>query len=159
LTRKSQSSKLNSSSSLFFSFFRYALCILFTWVAGFEMYEVKIKTDFSAAHNLREVGGKCESLHGHNFTVEVAVQSETLEEGGMVIDFRLLKSKVREVLDSLDHKYLNELPFFRKINPSSENLAAYIYGELAKQIDQGARRVSWVSVWESETSRAVYRRS
>jgi 6-pyruvoyltetrahydropterin/6-carboxytetrahydropterin synthase len=123
------------------------------------MYEVKIKADFSAAHNLRQVGGKCESLHGHNFAVEVAVQSESLEECGMVIDFRLLKSKTREVLESLDHKYLNELPFFQNTNPSSENLAAYIFGELAKQIDRGTRRVSWVSVWESETSRALYRKS
>jgi len=130
-----------------------------TLVAGFNMYEVKIKADFSAAHNLRQVGGKCESLHGHNFAVEVAVQSESLEEGGMVIDFRLLKSKTREVLESLDHKYLNELPFFQNTNPSSENLAAYIFGELAKQIDRGTRRVSWVSVWESETSRALYRKS
>jgi len=132
---------------------------VFTLIAGFNMYEIKIKADFSAAHNLRQVGGKCESLHGHNFTVEVAVQSESLDEGGRVIDFRLLKSKTREVLNPLDHKYLNELPFFQNTNPSSENLAAYIFGELAKQIDQGARRVSWVSVWESETSQAIYRRS
>ena len=130
----------------------------FTLDAGLDMFEVKIRADFSAAHNLREVGGKCESLHGHNFVVEVAVQSESLDEGGMVIDFRLLKSKTREVLESLDHKYLNELSFFQNINPSSENLAVYIFGELAKRIDQGARRVSWVSVWESETSRAIYRR-
>jgi 6-pyruvoyltetrahydropterin/6-carboxytetrahydropterin synthase len=129
----------------------------FTLLAGLDMFEVKIRADFSAAHNLREVGGKCESLHGHNFVVEVAVQSESLDEGGMVIDFRLLKSKTREVLDSLDHKYLNELSFFQNINPSSENLAVYIFGELAKRIDQGARRVSWVSVWESESSRVIYR--
>jgi len=139
---------------------RCALCTMrfFSLDAGLDMFEVKIRADFSAAHNLREVGGKCESLHGHNFVVEVAVQSESLDEGGMVIDFRLLKSKTREVLDSLDHKYLNELSFFQNINPSSENLAVYIFGELAKRIDQGARRVSWVSVWESETSRAIYRR-
>jgi 6-pyruvoyltetrahydropterin/6-carboxytetrahydropterin synthase len=123
------------------------------------MYEVKIKTDFSAAHNLREVGGKCESLHGHNFTVEVVVESEMLDEGGMVIDFRLLKSKTKEVLDALDHKYLNEHPFFRRINPSSENLATFIFDELSRQIDRGSRRVNRVSVWESETSRATYRRT
>ncbi len=122
------------------------------------MYEVKIKTDFSAAHNLREVGGKCESLHGHNFTVEVVVQSDTLDESGMVIDFRLLKSRAKEVLDALDHKYLNELPFFRDLNPSSENLAAYIFDALSRQVDRGSRRVSRVSVWESENSRATYRR-
>jgi 6-pyruvoyltetrahydropterin/6-carboxytetrahydropterin synthase len=122
------------------------------------MYEVKIKADFSAAHNLREVGGKCESLHGHNFAVEVTVESQSLEEGGMVIDFRLLKAKTKEVLDTLDHRYLNELSFFRNQNPSSENLAAYIFSEVSRRIDQGSRRVSRVSVWESETSRATYRR-
>ena len=122
------------------------------------MYEVKIKADFSAAHNLREVGGKCESLHGHNFAVEVAVESESLDEGGMVIDFRLLKAKAKEVLDTLDHRYLNELSFFRNLNPSSENLAAYIFGEVSRRIDHGSRRVRRVSVWESETSRATYRR-
>jgi 6-pyruvoyltetrahydropterin/6-carboxytetrahydropterin synthase len=122
------------------------------------MYEVKIKADFSAAHNLREVGGKCESLHGHNFAVEVAVESESLDEGGMVIDFRLLKAKTKEVLDTLDHRYLNELPFFRSQNPSSENLAAYIFNEVSRRIDQGSRQVRRVSVWESETSRATYRR-
>jgi len=122
------------------------------------MYEVKIKADFSAAHNLREVGGKCESLHGHNFAVEVVVESESLDEGGMVIDFRLLKAKAKEVLDTLDHRYLNELSFFRNLNPSSENLAAYIFGEVSRRIDHGSRRVRRVSVWESETSRATYRR-
>ena len=121
------------------------------------MYEVKIKTDFSAAHNLREVGGKCESLHGHNFTVEVVVESETLDEGGMVIDFRLLKEKTKAVLAVLDHRYLNDLPFFQKVNPSSENLAAHIFNELSNQLGSGTRRISRVSVWESESSRATYR--
>ena len=77
------------------------------------MYEVTIQAEFSAAHNLREMGGKCESLHGHNFKVEVAVESERLDDQGMVIDFRFLKEKTRGLLDGLDHKYLNELPIFR----------------------------------------------
>jgi 6-pyruvoyltetrahydropterin/6-carboxytetrahydropterin synthase len=76
----------------------------------------------------------------------------------MVMDFRLLKAKTRAILDNLDHHYLNELPFFRETNPSSESLAAYIFAEIARQVDQGSRRVSWVSVWESETSQATYRR-
>ena len=123
------------------------------------MYEIKIKTDFAAAHCLREVGGKCESLHGHNFTVEVAVESEALDELGMVIDFRILKTKTQGVLQALDHRYLNELPLFKGKNPSSENLASYIFEELARQIDQQGYWVSWVAVWESETSRATYRRT
>jgi 6-pyruvoyltetrahydropterin/6-carboxytetrahydropterin synthase len=123
------------------------------------MYEIKIKTDFAAAHCLREVGGKCESLHGHNFTVEVAVESEALDELGMLIDFRILKTKTQAVLQALDHRYLNELPLFKGKNPSSENLASYIFEELARQIDQQGYWVSWVAVWESETSRATYRRT
>jgi 6-pyruvoyltetrahydropterin/6-carboxytetrahydropterin synthase len=122
------------------------------------MYEIKIKAEFAAAHNLREVGGKCESLHGHNFTVEVAVESESLDEGGMVMDFRLLKAKTQAILETLDHRYLNELPVFSGKNPSSENLAAYIFAELSRQIDQGLQRVGWVSVWESQTSQATYHR-
>jgi 6-pyruvoyltetrahydropterin/6-carboxytetrahydropterin synthase len=123
------------------------------------MYEVTIKADFSAAHNLQEVGGKCESLHGHNFKVEVAVESETLDELGMVVDFRFLKGKTRALLERLDHRYLNELPFFKDQNPSAENVAFFLFQELSPQIDQGSRHVSWVAVWESDTSRALYRRS
>ncbi len=122
------------------------------------MYEITIKTDFAAAHCLQEVGGKCESLHGHNFTVEVSVEAEALNELGLVIDFRLLKSKTQAVLQTLDHSYLNELPPFRGKNPSSENLASYIFQELAREMDHGGYRLSRVSVWESETSRATYRR-
>jgi len=123
------------------------------------MFEVKIQVEFSAAHNLREVGGKCESLHGHNFKVEVAVESERLDDQGMVIDFRFLKEKTRNLLDRLDHKYLNELSFFRGQNPSSETIAAYLFGELSRIVDLESRRVSWVAVWESDTSRALFRRS
>ena len=125
---------------------------------GLHMYEVKIKADFSAAHNLNEAGGKCESLHGHNFKVEVAVESETLDDSGMVIDFRLLKEKTRDLLERLDHRYLNELPWFQGKNPSAENIAFFLFQEIARQIDPGPGRVIWVAVWESDTSRAIYRR-
>ncbi len=122
------------------------------------MYEIRVKADFSAAHNLREAGGKCESLHGHNFSVEVAVESEVLNEAGMVMDFRMLKEKIRTILEVLDHHYLNELAPLQGVNPSSENLAAFIFARLSREVDEGPRRVSQVSVWESETSQAIYRR-
>ena len=122
------------------------------------MYEIKIKAEFSAAHNLRAVGGKCESLHGHNFAVEVGVESKTLDELGMVMDFRLLKAKTKTTLELLDHHYLNQLPAFQHTNPSAEEIAAFLFSELSRQIDQGDRRLTWVAVSESETSQAVYRR-
>lgn len=72
------------------------------------------------------------------------------------MDFRLLKEKTQAVLASLDHHYLNDLPVFQDQNPSAENLAAYIFAELSRQIDAGPLRLSSVSVWESETSQAIY---
>ncbi len=105
------------------------------------------------------MGGKCEHLHGHNFTVEVTVESPALNELGMVMDFRHLKEMTTAVLVSLDHRYLNELPFFQDKNPSAENLAAYIFTELSRQINDGPLRLNSVSVWESETSQATYCRT
>jgi 6-pyruvoyltetrahydropterin/6-carboxytetrahydropterin synthase len=120
------------------------------------MFSVKIKTEFSAAHCLREIGGKCENLHGHNFAVEVVVDSPTLDDSGMVMDFRLLKASTRAILEKLDHRYLNELPIFRGKNPSAEMIAAYIFDELSKEINRGGRHIRRVTVWESESSRATY---
>ncbi len=68
------------------------------------MYEVTINRSFSAAHTLRDVGGKCESLHGHNFRVEVTVAGESLNGEGLLVDFRLLKRWTDETLEMLDHR-------------------------------------------------------
>ena len=122
------------------------------------MYEVSVKDRFSAAHQLAEVGGGCERLHGHNFTVEVFVRSETLTDGGTVIDFRVLKTALAEVLTILDHTFLNDLDAFKDAGPSSERLARFIHGELAARLsDKGLPPPFRVDVWESENSRASYR--
>lgn len=121
------------------------------------MYEVSVKDHFSAAHNLKEIGGKCETLHGHNFKVEVFLRSDTLQTDGTVMDFRKLKSILKDVLDILDHKYLNEVPPFDEINPSSENIARFIHEKLSERLKgvstAGALRVD---VWESDNSRASF---
>lgn len=120
------------------------------------MYELKIVTDFSAAHRLNNFYGKCESLHGHNWKVEVFLTGDRLDEAGLVRDFGAVKSKAREVLAELDHQYLNDLPAFREQNPSSENLARYLFERLGSVLNDEAVRVSRVSVWESDTSCASY---
>ena len=120
------------------------------------MYELKIVTDFSAAHRLENFYGKCEALHGHNWKVEVFLLGDRLDEAGLIKDFGVVKAKAREVLAELDHKYLNELPVFRQQNPSSENLARYLYERLGSVINGEGVRVSRVSVWESDTSCASY---
>ncbi len=121
------------------------------------MFLTAITASFSAAHYLREYEGKCENLHGHNWKVEVTVESSELDRAGMGLDFRVLKEKTGEVLADLDHRVLNELPAFREQNPSSELLARHIFRELRASLDGGRVRLHAVRVWESESSWAEYR--
>lgn len=120
------------------------------------MYEVTIKKSFSAAHALKETGGKCEDLHGHNFLVEATVCGQTLTREEILIDFRDLKSGLNEILAIFDHKYLNETEAFAGINPSSERMARYIHDRLAEKIVPFNLKVARVVVWESENARVAY---
>jgi 6-pyruvoyltetrahydropterin/6-carboxytetrahydropterin synthase len=120
------------------------------------MYEVTIRKTFSAAHLLREIGGKCEELHGHNFIVEVTSAADKLNEEGLLIDFRCLKRWTDEVLDELDHKYLNELECFKGINPSSELIARYLYERIGEKASRANVPLTRVTVWESENARVSY---
>jgi 6-pyruvoyltetrahydropterin/6-carboxytetrahydropterin synthase len=123
---------------------------------GRGVYEVVVKKSFSAAHILQEIGGKCENLHGHNFVVEVAVASHDLNAEGLLIDFRILKKWTDEILKELDHKYLNELKAFERMNPSSERIAKFIFDRISKKARRHHVEVSRVTVWESENARVSY---
>ncbi|VAW36607.1 6-carboxy-5,6,7,8-tetrahydropterin synthase @ Folate biosynthesis protein PTPS-III, catalyzes a reaction that bypasses dihydroneopterin aldolase (FolB) [hydrothermal vent metagenome] len=120
------------------------------------MYELIIKTDFSAAHNLRGYEGKCERLHGHNWHIEVCVEAETLNELEMAIDFKVLKAETGKIMEKFDHRYLNEVEPFDKINTTAENIARIIFKGLAAVIDDGNLRVSKVRAWESQKAAAAY---
>ncbi len=120
-------------------------------------WALTVKSSFSAAHRLREYEGNCERLHGHNWKVEVTVESHTLDPQGMALDFRVMKGALGEVLAALDHRYLNDIPPFDGVNPSSENLARHIFGEMERRIPAPAR-VARVAVWESEDARAEFSR-
>jgi 6-pyruvoyltetrahydropterin/6-carboxytetrahydropterin synthase len=120
------------------------------------MYEVKIITQFSAAHRLENFYGKCEALHGHNWKVEVFLVGDRLDEAGLLMDFGLLKAQSRQLLEEFDHKYLNELPAFQAQNPSSENLARFLFERLGAALNRDGLKVRRVSVWESDTSCASY---
>jgi len=120
------------------------------------MYEIRIKDSFSGAHRLRNYHGKCEALHGHNWKVEVLVGADSLDEGGMVLDFKILKESTHKILEILDHSYLNELPDFLEINPSSENISRYVFDRLKPVIEGHGVVLKRVTVWESETTCASY---
>jgi 6-pyruvoyltetrahydropterin/6-carboxytetrahydropterin synthase len=120
------------------------------------MYDLQIETQFSAAHQLRGYKGKCESLHGHNWRIQITVSSDKLNDLGMVIDFHELKAKAAEVMTTLDHSFLNDVFPFTEINPSSENIAKWIYESMKKKIEKEECNISSVTVWENETSSATY---
>ena len=121
------------------------------------IYTLTVRASFSAAHRLREYDGNCERLHGHNWQVEVSVASEQLDDRGIALDFRAIKAAVNDLLAGLDHRYLNEVSPFDRLNPSSENLARYLFEEMEKKVPSPAR-IARVTVWESEDARAEYSR-
>ena len=116
------------------------------------MFSVKVEGNFSSAHNLRGYKGKCEALHGHNWKIEAVVAKDGPDKAGMVLDFKYLKAQLNKILDKLDHKYLNNLPYFKKANPTSENIAKYIYDRLKVKVPA----VKSVTVWENSVSSATY---
>jgi len=119
-------------------------------------YELLVSDHVSAAHNLRQYKGKCEHLHGHNWRVDLRITGDDLDDGGMLVDFVVVKRLLAEALEDLDHAYLNEVPPFDEINPSSENLARVIAGRVAKRLPAGVRLTS-VTTWESERCAVTYR--
>jgi 6-pyruvoyltetrahydropterin/6-carboxytetrahydropterin synthase len=120
------------------------------------MYELKIISHFAAAHQLREIEGDCEKLHGHNWKVEVQVAGKELGNDGMLIDFRTIKAATKKVLDELDHEFLNELQPFKDTSPSSENIARHIFHCLDSQLNSDAVKVIKVTAWESDSACASY---
>jgi 6-pyruvoyltetrahydropterin/6-carboxytetrahydropterin synthase len=130
------------------------------------MYELKVSSMFSSAHNLRGYNGKCENIHGHNWQIEVLVYSELLNGIGIAVDFKILKNHLKLIMEKLDHKYINELPYFENINPSAENIAKYIFKEFNILLENSKEnqnedeninvKVKKVNVYETATSMASY---
>ncbi|MGB9736033.1 MAG: 6-carboxytetrahydropterin synthase QueD [bacterium] len=118
------------------------------------MYEIAITRRFSAAHRLRNYKGKCENLHGHNYKVELAVHGKRLVNG-MLIDFALLKQKLDTVIKKLDHQFINKIKPFTSTEPSAELIAEYIYNSMVDRLPKNVS-ISYVKVWESEDSYAMY---
>jgi len=121
------------------------------------MFDVFIKTHFSAGHHLRNYPGNCERPHGHNWNVTVTVRATELDELGMGIDFRTVKAAVNKVMDELDHRDLNNHPAFLDKNPSSENLALYIFQQLKPELKSERYQIYSVTVGETEHTGVTYR--
>jgi 6-pyruvoyltetrahydropterin/6-carboxytetrahydropterin synthase len=118
------------------------------------MFELTVRGEFSSAHFLRDYNGKCKNLHGHTWKIAVTVKGAKLNKIGVMSDFYELKRALAELLEQLDHACLNDIPFFRKYNPTTENLAKFIYDEYAKLV-KPVKMVK-VQVWESDRADVVY---
>ncbi|MCK4864334.1 MAG: 6-carboxytetrahydropterin synthase QueD [Gammaproteobacteria bacterium] len=121
-----------------------------------KRYTMKILLDFAAAHLLRNYEGVCNRLHGHNWKVEVLVTATKLDDVGMGMDFKVIKDATRELIGKLDHRNLNEIPPFDKINPTAENISEYLYSELSKVLNTDGINVSAVSLWETDRACVTY---
>ena len=124
-----------------------------------SMFEVTVEESFAAGHALRGYRGKCENPHGHNYKVRVTLAGEKLDEIGLLYDFKDLKAVMSDIIERLDHQFLNDLEPFKKENPSAENLAKYFYEQANVQMHSatnGRVRVTDVTVWETDTTTARY---
>lgn len=119
-------------------------------------YLLKVLIEFSAAHDLRGYIGDCARLHGHNWKIEAEIKTSGVNEIGIAVDFKEIKSLMKEISDKLDHRYLNEIPPFDIINPTAENLAAWFYQQLAPLINNNSRQLKAISLWETERASVRY---
>ncbi len=119
-------------------------------------YQLKVITEFASAHTLRDYPGACSRMHGHNWKVELEAIATKLDDVGMGVDFKKMKEVAKEVGDRLDHRYLNELEPFTEINPTAENIAAYLYREISAQLNTDTIKVSAVTLWETERACVKY---
>ena len=119
-------------------------------------YRLSVRDGFAAAHRLTGSGGKCESLHGHNFHVILDIEGDQLDETGMLVDFGELKAVLKDVLAELDHSDLNGHPAFKETSPSSENIARFIWKKVHEAVGTDKLTVASVTVSESDTASAMY---
>jgi len=119
-------------------------------------YTLKVLTDFASAHTLRGYPGDCSRMHGHNWKLEIEVTATMLDETGMGVDFKVIKQAARELSGRLDHRYLNDIEPFDRVNPTAENIASWFFRELGGQLNDERVRVSAVTLWETERACVRY---
>lgn len=120
------------------------------------MFKLNVVSQFSSAHKLNGYAGACRNLHGHNWKVRIGIECAETDKIGMTIDFGIVKSELNKLIEILDHNFLNDLPYFTDCNPTSENIARFIYEEMTKRIQVEGCKVADVEVWESDKSSIVY---
>ncbi len=120
------------------------------------MFEITVQHHFCAAHALRGYDGKCANIHGHNFVVEARITGDQLDSLGILVDFKDVKDSLTAIIDELDHQTLNDLPAFREVNPSSENIAKHFFDQLVRRLPSHVR-LAEIRIQETPSYAAIYR--
>ncbi len=118
------------------------------------IYRVGVRAEFSAAHYHGGAAESCRRIHGHNYRVEAELASPDLRDG-MVIDFGLVRDKLKEALAGLDHRVLNEIDEFAGAEPTTEVISRRLFLRLAEGL-AGPAELSRVTVWETDDCWAGY---
>lgn len=113
-----------------------------------EQFTIRVEASFDSAHNLRQYKGAPEPLHGHSWKVEAKYVCSRLDHEDIGIDYVEIEQAIKKLAAKLDHKYINEIAPFDKINPTSENIAKWFFDEMNKIIKSENSKLSEVIVWE-----------
>jgi len=123
-----------------------------------KTYLIRAEQRFEAAHNLREYHGAPEPLHGHSWKAEVFVRAPKLDHEGMAIDYLQIRAALQEIIQPWDHRYINDVPPFDKLNPSTENICSYIFDKISAVINNENVWVEKAILWEGPEYYAVCER-
>lgn len=132
------------------------------------MLYITRKEHFSASHKLynpciskkknEEIFGKCNEFHGHNYYIEVTLCGEPNAESGYVFDLKKLSKIIaKEILQKVDHKYLNELPMFNNTIPTTENMARIFWEILKPKLKTKDSQLYSVKIYETEKNMVEYK--
>ena len=132
------------------------------------MLYITRREHFSSSHKLENSGlsqqkneelfGKCNNFHGHNYYIEVTLAGTPDPESNYVMDLKLLKQIIHEeILDKVDHKFLNEIDMFKDVIPTTENMAVSFWKALADKVKRENVRLYSVKLYETEKNYVEYR--
>lgn len=132
------------------------------------MLYITRKEHFSSSHKLdnpnlskemnEEIFGKCNNFHGHNYYIEVTLEGTPDKESCYVMDLKLLKNIIHEeILDKVDHKFLNELEMFRNVIPTTENMVLRFWEALEPRVRRDNVKLFSIRLYETEKNYVEYR--
>jgi len=132
------------------------------------MLYITRREHFSSSHKLEnplltkeendKIFGKCNNFHGHNYYIEVTLKGNRDSDSQYVMDLKLLKKIIHEeIIEKVDHKFLNDLDIFRNIIPTTENMAVKFWELMEIRLKQYNAQLYSVKLFETEKNFVEYR--